>query len=181
MKTVCRTPRLTLRHLCHDDAEFIVTLLNEPSFIENIADKGVRTIADAINYLDNGSLASYQTHGFGFYLVELNETRQAIGICGFIKRPELKMPDLGYAYLLEFGRKGYAKEAAQAVLDDAKTRHNLTEIAAVTNIENIGSIRLLEGLGFVQLKTMVLYQDQPECRYFELNLIHFDQYHQVVL
>lgn len=168
MTIVCQTPRLVIRPFSHQDAEFIVKLLNEPSFIENITDKGVRTLVDAIRYLDSGPIMSYQTYGFGLYAVELIDNNTLIGMCGLLKRPELALPDLGYAYLPEHWQKGYAKEAAQAVLEDAKQRLNLTKISAVTSLNNNSSIGLLETLGFKQLDTRVLYEGEPKCRYFEL-------------
>ncbi|GHE95683.1 GNAT family N-acetyltransferase [Thalassotalea profundi] len=168
MMIVCQTPRLVIRRFSHQDAEFIVKLLNEPSFIENITDKGVRSVADAIEYLNAGPIMSYKTHGFGLYAVELIENNMLIGMCGLLKRPELTLPDIGYAYLPAFWRKGYAKEAVNAVLEYAQQQLKIDKIAAVTSLNNISSIGLLESIGFKQLKTMQLYENEPKCRYFEL-------------
>ena len=68
---ILETERLLLRQLSIDDAEFILELLNEPSFIQNIGDRGVRTQAEARSYLLNGPIASYAQNGFGLYLVVL--------------------------------------------------------------------------------------------------------------
>ena len=62
---VVETERLALRRLRLDDAEFIFRLVNDPSFIRYIGDKGVRTLDDARKYLSEGPLASYDRHGFG--------------------------------------------------------------------------------------------------------------------
>src|SRR5947209_16864763 len=43
---ILETDRLVLRWLAAEDAEFIFDLLNQPSFLQFIGDKGVRTIAD---------------------------------------------------------------------------------------------------------------------------------------
>jgi ribosomal-protein-alanine N-acetyltransferase len=48
---ILETERLILRQASIDDAEFILALLNEPSFIRNIGDRGVRTMEDARNYI----------------------------------------------------------------------------------------------------------------------------------
>ena len=45
--TMLETERLILREFAVTDAEFILKLLNEPSFIQNIGDRGVRSVADA--------------------------------------------------------------------------------------------------------------------------------------
>src|ERR1041384_1107267 len=97
--TVLETERLSLRHLTVDDAQFILKLLNEPSFLRYIGDKQVRNLKDAEAYILNGPVASYERHGFGLYLVELKESYTPIGMCGFLKRDELPDPDIGFAFL----------------------------------------------------------------------------------
>ena len=59
------TERLILRELTFDDAPFILTLLNDPSFLRYINDKNVRNLEDARQYMLNGPMASYARHGFG--------------------------------------------------------------------------------------------------------------------
>ena len=108
--TVIETERLVLRHLSTEDAGFILELLNEPSFIRNIGDRGVRTIEGANTYILNGPVASYARNGFGLYLVKLKETDESIGMCGLIKRDTLDDVDIGYALLPRFWSKGYAVE-----------------------------------------------------------------------
>lgn len=161
MKQICQTSRLTIRQFNLNDAEFIVRLLNEKSFIENIADKQVRTINDAENYLTTGPMASYKNYGYGLYavLLENNETsdEKLIGMCGLLKRPELDYPDLGYAFLPEFCGKGYAKEAAEAVLKNDVIAHSLNTILAVTSLTNQSSHNLLKKINFSFIGTMQLY------------------------
>nr|QQZ48987.1 hypothetical protein JKL49_17315 [Phenylobacterium glaciei] len=56
---VLETERLFLRHLTPDDDAFILELLNEPGFLENIGDRKVRTLEDARRYVADGPAASY--------------------------------------------------------------------------------------------------------------------------
>jgi hypothetical protein len=42
-----------------DDAEFMLQLLNEPSWLGFIGDRGVRTLEDACAYILNGPVAMY--------------------------------------------------------------------------------------------------------------------------
>ena len=154
---VLETKRLRIRYFNTDDTDFIIKLLNQPSFIENIADKGVRNKNDAINYLNTGPIASYKQNGFGLSMVELKDSNTPIGMCGLIKRDELDDVDIGYALLTKFEGKGYAREAAQAVLENGNTQHGLKRIIAVTSPTNLGSIKLLESLGFEYEKMVELY------------------------
>ena len=72
----------------------MLALLNEPSFIRNIGDRGVRTIDQASTYIEQGPVASYDKYGFGLLLVTLKESQTPIGICGLIKRDELDIYDI---------------------------------------------------------------------------------------
>jgi RimJ/RimL family protein N-acetyltransferase len=141
------TSRLRLRHLTPDDAAFIAELLNEPAFIANIGDRGVRTLDDARAYIANGPMASYERHGFGLYAVDLKEDGLPIGICGLLKRDTLEDVDIGFAFLSRHWSKGYACEAAAAVLRHGRDTVGLRRIVAITVPGNEPSIRLLGKLG----------------------------------
>jgi RimJ/RimL family protein N-acetyltransferase len=148
MMTSLETQRLLLRRFTVDDAGFILTLLNEPSFLLYIGDKKVRNLDDARQYILNGPVASYEQHGFGLCLVELRESHTPIGMCGLLKRAELSDPDIGFALLPDFWNKGFAFEAATAVLNDAHGRLKQQRILAITSLDNDASINLLQRLGF---------------------------------
>lgn len=144
---VLETERLVLSHLTIADASFMLELMNEPGFIEFVADRGLRTEADAALYLAEKILPSYEKFGFGLWRVELKESATAIGICGLLKRDTLDDPDVGFSILERFCRQGYAYEAAAAVLNYGRTTLGLTQICGITAPNNRISIRLLEKLG----------------------------------
>jgi RimJ/RimL family protein N-acetyltransferase len=146
--TVLETPRLLLRHFTTDDAGFILRLVNEPAFIANIGDRGIRTLDQAAIYLTDGPIASYADHGHGLYMVELKGSREPIGICGLLKRIQFEDIDVGYALLPEFWRRGFAFESACGVLEYARTTLEAEKILALVSPENFPSISLLEKLGF---------------------------------
>lgn len=162
------TEQLRLRAFVLDDAEFILELLNQPSFIQFIGDKGVRSVDDAKKYIATGPIESYQRHGFGLYLVELKDRKVPIGMCGVLKRESLPNPDLGFAFLPESWGKGYAFEAASAVLKEARDTFHLTRILAITSPDNDASIKLLERLGFQFDRVMKLSDDSDDVKLFSL-------------
>jgi len=162
---IVETDRLTLRRLTHSDAAFLVRLLNDPSFLRFIGDRGVRSEQDAVRYLDGGPLASYRQHGFGLYLVALRAEATPIGICGLLKREALADVDLGFALLPEFWSRGYATEAARAALAHGEAL-GIGRIVAVTTKENSGSIHVLEKLGMRASGTVRLSKDGPELLLF---------------
>lgn len=148
MKQVVITGRLSLRELNENDASFIIALLNTPSWLQFIGDRNVSNEAQAISYIQNGPQKSYAENGFGLYLVERKEGITSLGICGLIKREELECVDIGFAFLPEFEGMGYAYEAASAIMDLAQNKLNIKIIFAITNDNNVRSIRLLHKLGF---------------------------------
>ncbi|HSL31657.1 MAG TPA: GNAT family N-acetyltransferase [Anaerolineales bacterium] len=167
---ILETERLTLRQFELRDAEFILELLNEPSFIRNIADRGVRTVEDARNYLLNAPITSYQKHGFGLFMVELRETGEPIGMCGLIRRDGLQDVDIGYALLPRFWSKGYALEAARAVREYARNRIGLKRLVAIVDPANESSIRVLEKIGLRYEKMIRLSTDDIELKLFGTSL-----------
>jgi ribosomal-protein-alanine N-acetyltransferase len=165
-KEVLETERLRLRWLTPDDAKFILELLNEPAFIQNIADRGVRTLDDAVRYIENGPGASYREHGFGLYGVELKDTRVPIGMCGLLKRESLPDVDIGYAFLQRYWSKGYAVEAASAVMDYGRSVLKIPRIVAITAPDNTPSMRVLEKIGLRYEKIVNLPDAGGESRLF---------------
>src|SRR6266508_131068 len=163
---ILETARLVLRRLSSDDAEFILELLNQPSFLRYIGDKGVRTTEDAVRYIQTGPVASYERFGFGLYLVELKETGVSIGICGLLKRDSLPDVDVGFAFLPSYWSQGYAFESASAVITYGRDVLGLKRIVAITSLDNSASMRLLEKMGLRFERLIKLSEDEPEVRLF---------------
>lgn len=163
---ITETERLILRKLTTDDAPFILDLLNQPSFIQFIGDRGIRTLGDACQYILNGPVASYERHGFGLYLTLLKGGEIPIGICGLIKREALADVDVGFAFLPQFWLKGYAFESASAVVDYGKKTLGIQRIVGITTPDNIGSIRVLEKLGLRFERMVKLSANEPELKLF---------------
>ena len=164
------TDRLVLRRLTVEDAPFILRLLNEPSFLQHIGDRGVRSVADAQQYILSGPIASYERHGFGLFLVELKETRAPIGICGLLKRDALDDVDVGFALVPEAWSKGYAFESASATLAYARDTHHLTRVVAITSQGNFASINLLVKLGFYLDRMVLMPGEHDEVKLFARRL-----------
>lgn len=163
---VLETDRLILRQMSAEDAEFMLGLLNEPSWLRFIGDRGVRTLEDARAYILKGPVDMYGRLGFGLYLTELKEGGVPIGICGLVKRDFLEDVDIGFALLPAFWGQGYAHEAASAVMDYGKETLGLKRIVAITAPDNQSSIRLLEKLGLKFDRMIRATVDGPEIRLF---------------
>jgi [ribosomal protein S5]-alanine N-acetyltransferase len=167
---ILETERLLIRRFTSDDAPFILEQVNEPSFIQNIGDRNIRSVEDARAYLQNGAIASYEKHGFGLSLVILKETGESIGMCGLIKRDELDDVDIGYAFLPRYWSKGYAVEAARATMEYAREKIGLKRLVAIVDPANESSIRVLEKIGMRYEKMVKLSADDIDLKLFSIAL-----------
>jgi RimJ/RimL family protein N-acetyltransferase len=167
---VFETDRLAVRRLTVEDAPFILRLLNEPSFLEHIGDRGVRNLADARQYILSGPIASYDRHGFGLFLVQLKEGGHAIGICGLLKRDTLDDVDVGFAFVPESWSKGFAFESTTATLAYARDTHHIERLVAVVSPGNVASINLLLKLGFCYERMVLMPGDKAELKLFARRL-----------
>ena len=145
---VTRTDRLTIRHIAPADAAFIHELLTDADFLSNIGDRGVRTLEDAQRVIPERFEAAYAACGFGMFLVERTADGEKLGMAGLVDRDGLDAIDIGYAFLPSARGRGYAYEAARAVLDWA-TAKGIAPIVAIVSPGNARSVTVLEKLGFV--------------------------------
>lgn len=168
---VLETRRLTLRWLDEGDAAFILRLVNEPSWLLHIGDRGIRTLAAARDYIETGPRAMYRQHGFGLFLIGLKgDAGSAIGLCGLLRRETLADMDVGFALLPEFWGQGYALESVSAVVAWSRTTLGLSRLVAVTSPGNVPSGRLLGKLGFRFERLVCLQAGAPEAKLYGLAL-----------
>lgn len=137
------TDRLELALVTPAEAQFIFQLVNMPAWIAYIGDRNVRNLTDAGTYIskimDNPAIS--------YYIVKLKDTGLSIGTVSFIKRDYLGHFDIGFAFLEAYGRKGYAYEAASAVLQAALKNPSHHTVLATVDPRNLSSIQLLQKLG----------------------------------
>jgi len=165
-KTLLETERLKLRELVTDDAGFLYKLMNDPAWLQFIGDRNIKTIEAAKEYITYKIRPGYEKFGFGFYLTSLKENDAPIGVCGLVKRPTLEHIDVGFAFMPGYRRRGYGYESSVAILDYAKNVLGIDYIVAITDLDNIGSIKLLEKLGLKFEKTIQLDGEDKQCRLF---------------
>jgi RimJ/RimL family protein N-acetyltransferase len=186
---ILETKRAILREIDEADAEFMLDLLNQPSFIKYIGDRGVRTATAAREFIENRYRQSYREHGFGLYAVDLkpefdtlanadlsasesqipnpkSQIPRPIGICGFVKRDGLPEADIGFAFLPQFFGKGYAFETASAIMKYGRDVLGLGRVLAITSQDNESSERLLNKIGFKFERLIKLPNDTEELKLF---------------
>ncbi|WP_310379081.1 GNAT family N-acetyltransferase [Flavobacterium sp.] len=136
--------RLILQRVTLKDYSFIKALVNTKGWIQFIGDRQIHSDKEAKNYIEK----IINIQNIKYWVVTLKDQNTAIGIITFIKRDSLDFHDLGFAFLPEFGKNGYAYEATNIVLEQLKLDKTQQTILATTIPENNKSIQLLEKLGF---------------------------------
>ncbi|MBD2752367.1 GNAT family N-acetyltransferase [Spirosoma validum] len=164
------TERLLLEEFSPDDAAFMLELLNTPTWLQYIGDRGVKTLDEARQYILDGPIKSYQQFGFGPYLVKLKTNDLPIGLCGLFRRETLEDIDIGFAFLPDYAGNGYGYESASAVMTYATENLGLTRITGLTTAANQYSIRLLEKLGLRFEKKIQFRADGEESLLYSINL-----------
>jgi len=161
-----KSERLILSEFTKNDASFFYQLVNEPAWKQYIGDKNVHTILDAEKYLENNIIPSYKKFGFGFYVVTLKEDNTSIGMCGLIKRDWMDYVEIGFAFLAQYRGKGYAIESSIATKKYAKEKLAISQIAAITDIDNEKSGNLLNRLG-LEFDRLISYPgENKKCKLY---------------
>ncbi|MCG9694200.1 GNAT family N-acetyltransferase [Vibrio sp. Isolate22] len=164
------TARLRLRMITTEDAEFIQRLYSSEDFLRYIGDKEITNTAKAEEYIENNILKMYQEKGVCLLMVEVKATSTPIGVCGLIKRDSLESHDVGYGFDPEFYGQGYAQEAGEAIIEQAKQNADIDHLVAITTSDNIRSIALLTKLGFAFERVEDVISESVNLNLYSLSL-----------
>ncbi len=160
------TDRLRLRPVTVDDSALMLAVWNDPAFIENVADRGIRTAEQAREAIKSGAEKMFQEYGYGPYCMSLKFDGTMIGICGIFKRENIDDPDIGFGVLPDYFGKGYAGEAAKAVVEHARNTLDISVLTAIVSPTNAASIGLIEKLGLTYERMITMPgDDDAVCLY----------------
>jgi len=156
---ILETQRLTLRTINADDDLFYYELVNDPTWLEYIGDKGIRTVAEARSAILEGPCLMQQRLGHSLYVMERKSDGAPLGLCGLIKRDSIPEVDIGYAIRPAYFGHGYTYEAAAAVVAYARDVLRMRRLMGLTHPGNTVSINLLAKLGLTFVEHKVLPPD----------------------
>jgi RimJ/RimL family protein N-acetyltransferase len=89
---------------------------------------------------------------------------------GLIKRDNLEHVDLGFAFLPEVNRHGFAYESSLPIIDFAKDSLKLSKLIAITDEHNLASQGLLEKLEFTRVGVVTVKEEWGESLLYEKHL-----------
>ena len=162
------TERLILRPTQVDDAPFTLELLNTPKWLKNIGDRKVYSIEDAVKYINEKIKPQYERLGYSNYTVIRKTDGVKMGSCGIYDREGLEGVDIGFAFLPDYEKMGYAYEAAQKVMSVGFNEFKIKKIKAITTQENFSSQKLLKKLGLKFVKLIRIPNDEEELMLYEI-------------
>ena len=163
------TERTRLRPTTREDASFLLKLMNTPKWIDFIGDRKIKTIEDAEHYISVKMIPQLNRLGYSNYTVIRKSDEAKMGTCGLYDRDEIDGVDIGFAFLPEFEKKGYAFESASRLLRAGFEDFVLEEIFAITIERNSDSKKLLRKLGLRHVKKMRLKDDPEELLLFRIS------------
>ena len=153
------TPRLFLRTLTNSDVAIVREINGDEFKTDKAADEFIRWQSNPGRFLIN------------FY-VWLKQADKCIGRVYVHSKPELDNEvEIGYSILTEYRNKGYATEAAKAVVRFAFEQAKLDVLCAIIKFENIASQCVIDKLGFSKYGVRKLADENNEMcefNYFKL-------------
>lgn len=164
------TKRLELKPTDESDAQFVLELMNTPKWHKFIGDRNVYSVDDAIAYIAEKMTPQFDRLGFGNYTVIRKSDGLKIGSCGLYDREGLEGVDIGFGFLPEYEKQGYALESALKIKELAFNEFGLKTISAITSKENIPSQKLLEKLGLNYIKAMTLPNSDEEIMLYQIEI-----------
>ncbi len=162
------TNRLVIEYFNTSDISDWAKIESDPD-VRRFVDGKVLSIDEASEYVEM-NIRQYQTHGYGRYAVRLKHNRTLIGMCGFLNEPY--GIDFGYRYSKDSWGRGVGFEAAKEVLEYGFSKLGLEKVLGLTAEQNVGSIRILEKLGF-KFEEKLLFNNTKALKYsFTRNKIY---------
>ena len=164
---VLSTPRTYLCTADTLDFEHIRRLDSDPEIMRFISGGIPRTAQESKDWIVK-RLAEYKTNGFGLMPAYLKDSDSFIGWCGLKHLENTSKIELGYRLDKPFWGMGYATEMCKGVINYAHRELGITEISAVTDIENKASQNVLIKSGFQYISRAFYYN--AELDLFELKI-----------
>jgi len=145
---VFESDRLRFREMIPEDTDDLFAMHTNDQVMKYIGMPKWSVRKDSTDYIFK-NMKSYRSHGFGRWMVEEKNSGEWLGLAGLLVDATHGFIDLGYRFNPAHWGKGYATEAAAAVLRYGFSELQLETIRAHAACENLASVRVLEKLGFL--------------------------------
>lgn len=164
------TERLILKPTMEEDADMVYAVLNTPKWFQFVGDRNIANEDEAKQYIKDRMLPQLFKLGYGNFTVIKKETGEKMGMAGLYDRDGYEGVDIGFAFLPDFERNGFAFEASERLVQLAKEELKMSKISGYTNKDNVASQGLLKKLGFQQTGETTFPGESVEMFVFTLDL-----------
>ncbi|WKK84304.1 GNAT family N-acetyltransferase [Marivirga arenosa] len=165
---------ITIRPVAPEDASLLFELMTSAKFLAKIGDRGIKSEADARQYILAKMHPDLKKKGFFVnHIIMDSETKAEIGTCSLHDREGINGVDIGYAILERYEGMGYATAAAQKMVDLAFGTYGLSKVCAITNVDNLGSSKVLEKVGFSHVGNIEVPITDHPVKLYELSYDEF--------
>lgn len=151
-----RSERLILRAPASDDLPWILEAINTSAMMRHLGG-AVRSEAEIAQDLDSDIAAFSSPDGHQKWTAWLRQTNARVGRCGLFHIRSEAAPaalrgqrEIGWMFAERYWGKGYATEAARAVLAYAFGPRAIPNVFAQTSDSNAASTRMMARLGFAR-------------------------------
>lgn len=149
-ETSIETDRLQIRLITMHDADSLMAIFGDEEVMQYTERKPF-SCEEVKGKIRNQIMSSYRERGWGRYAIIHKATQKLIGYGGFGERivgHECPYKELGYAIARDEWKKGYATEAAAALVHYARTVLQFPHLIAVIDKRNLASLRVAQKVGF---------------------------------
>lgn len=191
MHTVDNSERLKFRLMSSDDESILWELDQDPAVMKYI-NGGIPTLRETMrsSYLPRLNQYTNPSKGWGMWATSLLESNEFLGwilvrpMAFFTDSPEIHNLELGWRFKRVAWGKGYATEAAEAVISsfNRSTEFNHQQtiklFSALADADNSTSIKIMKKLGMTYVKT-ALHRDplgDEIAVYYQLELSEEERY-----
>ena len=162
------TERLLIQPTTELDASFILELINTPKWVEYMGDYKVYTHNDVLKYIHDGITIPLNKYGYSDFTVIRKSDGVKLGTCGLYHREGIGGVDLGFAFLPQYEKQGYAFESASKLKEIAFEHFKLDKINSITTASNDSAQKLMRKLGFSYLNRINIPQNHREYLLYQL-------------
>jgi 3-dehydroquinate dehydratase / shikimate dehydrogenase len=147
---ILKTKRLILRPWCEEDLEPFARMNADPRVREYFSSILSKEVSDQHARYHRDYI---QTHGWGFWAVEVPNVAKFIGFIGleevYFSAHFTPAVEIGWRLAFDYWGHGYASEGAKACLQYGFETLKLKEIVAYTATNNKRSIRVMKKMGMI--------------------------------
>lgn len=168
---------IELRLVTEHDAQLLFDLMTAENWLNHIGDRGIKTLADARQYIADKMHPDLHEKGFVNHVIIDSETKEEVGTCSLHNREGVEGLDVGYAILEKYEGKGYATTSAKKMVELAFEKYQVQSIKAITTDNNIGSCRVLEKLGFMHQAYIISPTSKEKLKLYSLEKNYWVKIH----